>query len=87
MIVAIESEITPKKQSTIPIAFNLSGTLAFIIRIRPINPITKPSNPMVLSFSLKKSQRKIVIINGSILAMVAARLASIHCIATKFRPK
>ena len=59
MIVAIESEITPKKQSTIPIAFNLSGTLAFIIRIRPINPITKPSNPIVLSFSLKKSQRKI----------------------------
>ena len=87
IIVAIASATTPHKQKITPIVFNLLVVPAFIMKITPNKPINKPLNPSLLKRSFKKNHEKMVTMRGRRLAIIAARLASIHCIATKFKPR
>lgn len=75
VMVAIASAITPIKQQSVPIIFNLVGIFEFIIKAKPIVPIIKPAKPHELSFSLKKNHKKTVTTSGNKLAIVAAKLA------------
>ena len=86
-MVAIAKAMTPTIQKHVPIMSKSSVVLFDMTRTIPNSPNHKPKKPDLFIRSLRKTHENAATTSGRELAMIAAWLASIHCIETKFKPK
>ena len=85
--VAMDNAKAPKTQYIKPNSLMPVFSLNPIIRVTPKKPIPSPATPIIDNRCPKNSHPSKATNSGILEAMIAAKDASIHCIATKLRPR